>query len=187
MDTQSAAGSLSALQSRCDTGSCSSDDSEVDEVDRQAATSSRLPSLPAVKRSELQRDRVPRTNKEPEKRRRHERKRGDNNPKNVSTFERISKFPGEFFGSRSGKLFCGACSEFLSMNLTTIKTHIRTRKHEGGKARRKRDKLKEVAIADALRADSQKHKQGEMLPEEERVFRVKVVENFLHIQHPLVV
>ena len=63
--------------------------------------------------------------------------------------------------------------------------HIRTQKHEGGKARQEQDRLKEVAITDALRADSQKRKVREMLPEEERLYRVKVVENFLHAGIPL--
>lgn len=160
-------------------------DSSPDELDEDERIESHLRSLPSLKRSELQRDRVTKVNKAPEKRRRHERKRGENNPKNVSTFDRISKFPGEFFESRSGRLYCGACSEFLSMNLTTLKTHIRTRKHEGGKARRKQGKLKEAAITEALRTDSQKHKVGNMLPEEERVYRVKVVDSFLRAGIPL--
>ena len=77
----------------------------LDELDRAQA---HLQSLHAVKRFELQRDRAIKVNKKPEKRRRHERKRGENNPKNVSALARISKFPAEYLESRSGKLFCCA-------------------------------------------------------------------------------
>ena len=92
------------MESNEDESDSSSSD-KVDDLDRDQA---HLHLLQAMKRSELQRDRAIKVNKQPEKRRRHERKRGENNPKNVSAFARISKFPGEYLESRSGKLFCCA-------------------------------------------------------------------------------
>ena len=83
----------------------SSSSDKLDELDRAQA---HLHSLQAVKRSELQRDRAIKVNKQPEKRRWHERKKGENNPKNMSAFARISKFPGEYLESQSRKLFCYA-------------------------------------------------------------------------------
>ena len=45
--------------------------------------------------------------------------------------------------------------------------------------------MKEVAICDALSADSEHHKVGEMLPEEQRMFRLSAVESFLSAGIPL--
>ena len=97
----------------------------------------------------------------------------------------MNKFPGEFLEFLSGRLFCGACSEFVSTKLTTVKTHLTTKKHAAGKETRRKLRLKEVTIAQALKQDQQAHKVGEMLPEELRTFRVQVVESFLSAGIPL--
>ena len=93
-----------------------------------------------VQRSEIQRERSVKINKAPEKRRRQQRKRGENNLKNVSAHTRITQFAGNYFETRSGRLFCGCCSEYLSTKLTTLKTHVRTKKHEAGNRQRASDK-----------------------------------------------
>ena len=137
-----------------------------------------------VQRSALQRERSVKVNKTAAKKR-HHRKRGENNPKNVSVHDRLGKFPGEFLENRSGCLFCGACFEFVSTKMATIKSHLLTKKHLAGKERRRKDRLKEVSIKEALKRDSQIHKVGEMLPDEQRVFRLEVVESFLAAGIPL--
>ena len=57
-----------------------------------------------------------------------------------------------------------------------------TLEHEswGGKAEHKESRTKDVAMAEALSSDSRKHHFGEMLPEEECVYGVKVIENCLN-------
>lgn len=81
-----------------------------------------------VPRASIQRERVVATNPDPLKRRRQQTKRGANNPKNVSPQDRLRAFPNEYLELRSSRLFCGACAEFLSTNLTTVRTHIKTKK-----------------------------------------------------------
>ena len=55
----------------------------------------------AVKRAELQRDRTRKVNQALLNRRwRHEKKRGENNPKGISAFNRITKYSGQHVESR---------------------------------------------------------------------------------------
>ena len=113
-----------------------SDNSES-ESDHGASTSSAalIANRHSVKRAAIQRDRFVAKNQDPPKRCHQQVKRGWNNPKTVSVQERILAFPREYFEQRKGQLFCGACEEFVSLKLTTVKTHIRTAKHVAGKKR----------------------------------------------------
>ena len=142
----------------------------------------------SVRRSSIQRNRSVGTNAELGKAKNHRQKakRGANNPPRVCVHERIAAFPNEYFQFRSSKLFCAACSEFVSMKLTTIRTYVKTMKHTEGKKRRQSSQGKQVGIAEALKSvDKVNHPMGEMLPEEQRVFRVEVVESFLRGGIPL--
>lgn len=150
------------------------------EWDDSASRSTTTSSQHTVKRSSIQRDRAVATNPEPPKRQRQQTIRGKNNVKTVSVAERILAFPREYFEYRTGQLYCGACSEFVSTKLTTLKTHVRTMKHVAGKKRLECSKVKQTSIAHALKEqDKAAHAVGEMLPEEQRVFRTEVVESFL--------
>ena len=176
-------------------GSSEEDDSESSSRSKGAiqpispnvgpAESPRQQTLTFVPRAAIQRERSVKVNRKPPRKSRHRKKRGENNPKNISVNERVSKFPSEFLEYRSGRLFCGACSEFVSTKLTTIKSHLLTKKHKAGKESRRKLRLKELTIAQALKQESHAHKVGEMLPEEHRAFRVHVVESFLAAGVPL--
>ena len=103
--------------------------------------------------------------------------------KNVSVRMKISQFFRNYFELRSGRMFCAACSEFVSTKMATVETHIRTKSTIYiGLRRRVYDRTKDVTIRDALNAGAQRHKVGEKLPNDQRVFRLSVVETFLYAE-----
>ena len=62
----------------------------------------------------------------------------------------------------------------------TISTHLKTKRHELGKQRLKNERAREEGIRTVLsRQDALHHPKGEKLPEQLRIFRVKVVETLL--------
>ena len=56
-------------------------------------------------------------------------------PSNVSISDRVREFPGEHLCRNLGKLFCNACREPISVKKSVISQHIKSAKHERGKAR----------------------------------------------------
>ena len=54
-------------------------------------------------------------------------------PQSISPTTRVKEFPGENLGISSGKLFCRACRETLSVKKSVITQHIRSAKHSQGK------------------------------------------------------
>ena len=134
-----------------------------------------------MKRAELQRDRTRKVNQALLNRRwRHEKKRGENYPKGISAFKRITKFPGQLRKPWCGKLCCGACCELLPMNLTTITKHIGTRKLDWDrKAQHKESRTKNVAMAEAPSSDFRKHHVGKCCLRRS-TYCVKVIENCLN-------
>ena len=78
------------------------------------------------------------------------------------------------------KLFCLACREELSVKNSVIGVHIKLTKHNTRKEKLKSKKNKEIEIAEALKAqNSVIFPKGESLPDNQQVYRVKVVRNFL--------
>ena len=118
------------------------------------------------------------------------RKSGASNqtdPKTVSPADRLKQFPGEFLEVRHGKLFCVACREELSLKKSTVKTHIYSgNKHKDAKDRLAKKEARERDIADSLVIyDKAEQPAGTSVSMSERVYRVKVVENFLKAGIPL--
>lgn len=108
-------------------------------------------------------------------------------PKTVSPAYRLKQFPGEFLEVRRGKLFCVACREELSLKKSTVKTHIYSgNKHKDAKDRLAKKEARERDIADSLVIyDKTEQPAGTSVSMSERVYRVKVVENFLKAGIPL--
>ena len=108
-------------------------------------------------------------------------------PKTVSPSTRAKEFPGECLEVRQGKLFCAACREELSLKKSTVKNHISSgNKHSDAKARLARKEARERDIAQSLVAhDKEEQPAGTSVSMAERVYRVKVVENFLRAGIPL--
>ena len=80
----------------------------------------------------------------------------------------------------SGKLFCLACREELSTKKNTLELHIKVAKHVKGKEALTSKQTSELSIVKVLkRYDKSAHPVGETLPDSTRVYRVKVVSEFL--------
>ena len=86
----------------------------------------------------------------------------------------------------SGKLFCNACQETLSVKKSVLIQHVKSVKHISGKERLASKQARERNIADMLRKyDKDEHHIGETLSEEVRIYRIKVVTSFLKAGVPL--
>ena len=83
-------------------------------------------------------------------------------------------------------MFCVACHEELSLKRSIIRNHIQSQKHVAGKASLKQKVGREQDIANALEKHNNKeHLQGETLPMQQQVYRVKVVTALLKAGIPL--
>ncbi len=99
----------------------------------------------------------------------------------MSASQRVSEFPQDCLTVSSSKLFCVACREELSLRKGVIANHVASTKHKNGKERLTLKEAKERDIAKALvESDKDCHPVGETLPEEQRVYRVKVLKTFSH-------
>ena len=109
-----------------------------------------------------------------------------NDPKKVSAADRVKQFPNEHFNLSSGKLFCLACREELSTKKSILELHIKAAKHVKGKEALISKQTSELSIVEALkRYDKSVHPVGETLPDSTRVYRVKLVSEFLKAGIPL--
>ena len=110
-----------------------------------------------------------------------------NKPKSVSAKDRVNEFPDECLTvDRSGKLFCSACREELSLRKNIITNHTACKKHKTSKEKAKTSKAKDQDIIDSLRIyDAEYHPVGETLPMSQRVYRLKVLKTFLCAAIPL--
>ncbi len=107
-------------------------------------------------------------------------------PKGVTPAQRVREFPGESLSVSSNKLFCVACREEVALKLSIIKGHVGSSKHTDGKARLQLKEAREKNIASSLQGyDEEVHARGETLPEQHRVYRVKVLMTFLRAGIPL--
>lgn len=104
----------------------------------------------------------------------------------VSAADRVKQFPNEHFNVSSGKLFCLACREELSTKKSILELHIKAAKHVKGKEALISKQTSELSIVEALkRYDKSAHPVGETLPDSIRVYRVKLVSEFLKAGIPL--
>ena len=134
--------------------------------------------------SELARKR--KVDKNPPKGKKKSRGSCVSNPKTITPQQRVNQYKNEFFSVSNKKLFCQACRDELSVKSSIIAAHIKSAKHSNGKVRLMSQKSREKEIAEALKEqDSTLHPKGESLPDEQRIYRVKVVRNFLSAGVPL--
>ena len=108
------------------------------------------------------------------------------NPKSVSPTQRVKENPDESLTVSNGRLFSRACREELSLKSSSVKSHLRSTKHQERKTKRHSIELQERDIAIALATYSKEvHNKGESLPLDMQVYRVKVVSAFLRAGVPL--
>ena len=72
-------------------------------------------------------------------------------PQSVSASQRVREFAGENLSVLSGKLFCSACRETLSVKKSVLIKHVKSVKHATGKERLVSKQARERNIADMLR------------------------------------
>ena len=107
-------------------------------------------------------------------------------PKSVTPSQRVREFDKEALVVSHGHLFCSACREQLSVKRSVIKNHVQSVKHENSKKRLEKKEARERDIADSLtKYNKQIHPRGETLPQQQQVYRVKVVSAFLKAGVPL--
>ena len=107
-------------------------------------------------------------------------------PKSVSPSQRVKENSDQSLTVSSGRLFCTACREELSLKSSSVKSHVRSTKHQERQSKRHSKELKERDIATALTTYSNEvHNRGETLPVDMQVYRVKVVSTFLCAGIPL--
>ena len=68
-------------------------------------------------------------------------------PRSVSASQRVSEFAGENLSVLSGKLFCNACRETLSVKKSVLIQHVKSVKHATGKERLESKQARERNIA----------------------------------------
>ena len=107
-------------------------------------------------------------------------------PKRDYPAQRVREFPTESFTVSHSRLFCSACREQLSLKRSVVKNHIECMKHRNAKERLAKNGARERDIASCLKKfNQQEHQKGETLPEQQQVYRVKVVSTFLKAGVPL--
>ena len=107
-------------------------------------------------------------------------------PASIGPAKRMREFPNEPFTVSAGNLFCSACRDEVSLKISTIRSHIKSNKHQCGQEAVARREAWERDIVDAPEDyNKQAHPAGETLPKAQRVFRVKVVKSFLRVGTPL--
>lgn len=98
----------------------------------------------------------------------------------------MKEFPAEPLTVSHGNLFCSACREQLSLKRSILKNHVESQKHQKCKERLARKDKRELDIASSLKKyNDEVHPRGETLPEQQQVYRVKVVQTFLKAGIPL--
>lgn len=136
-----------------------------------------LDRLRAPKRADISRKRKLRTNLPPVGKRRSTTC-SLSDPKSTTPLQCVKEFPDESLTTSSGKLFCTAGRECLSLKLSIITNHVKSVKHSQGKKLKKRE-ARERDIVQALKKhNTDAHLEGETLPIEQQVHRVKVISVF---------
>lgn len=93
-----------------------------------------------------------------------------------------SEFAREELTVSLGRLFCKACREHLSVKRSTVMNHVKSIKHVNSQDKLKTKQTREINLATALkRYDESVRPVGETLPEEQRVYRIKVLTTFMKI------
>ena len=107
-------------------------------------------------------------------------------PKGITPSQRVSEFPGEQLVVSAGKLFCRACKETLCLKHSFILNHTKSSKHVAGKQALSTKQARERDLAAALeKHHAETNRKGETLPEEQKVYRARVVMAFMEAGIPL--
>ena len=142
--------------------------------------------LKAPTASDLSRKRKIARNPAPVGKRRAKSTNSQSNPRTIKPQQRVTEYPKEPFTVASGKLFCQGYCEELPLKKSSIEYHIKSGKHDDGKKKLQKRKANDLDIAQSLmKYNKEVHGQGETLPEQQQVFRVKVVKSFLQAGVPL--
>ena len=122
----------------------------------------------------------------PPKGRKRARGPHSSDPKSVTPQQRLKKYPNECLTVSHGKLFCLACREELSTKSSVIVNHIKSVKHNSGKNALKSKQNKDLELVEALKSyEGSENPHGEMPPDQQRLYRVKVLRTFLTAGVPL--
>ena len=81
------------------------------------------------------------------------KRRGNSDTTKVPIDERVKQFPGENLIVRERKLFCSGCREIISSMKSVLKIHISSKKHQNGKEKLEKSKLKDQTIIEAFRRE----------------------------------
>ncbi len=166
------------------TGSSSCKDLELAPTTVTATTF--LEKLRCPNSAEIGRKRKVRCNQLPPSGTRRGKARSTHDPKSVVPLQRVGEFPNELLTVSAGRLFCSACREELSLKTSVIRYHLKSDKHQEGKKRRTKKECRERDIADALTKHNEStHQEGESLPIDQQVYRVKVASTFLRAAVPI--
>ena len=98
----------------------------------------------------------------------------------ASASDRQREYPNQHFAVVSGRLRCNACSETLALKKSSLDKHIKSNKHTKGISRILKDKKESQSIIQCLnKMDNRDHPSGSTLPQDMRLFRFEIVQNFL--------
>ena len=151
----------------------------------ESGTISLLDRLRSPTASDLARKRKVHCNP-PTGKRRSSGRHGMQEPK-IKPSQRVSEFPNEELTvSALGRLFCKACRETLSLKRSTVANHVKSTKHQQSKGKLQKKEAREKDIASALkRYDETTQPKEQTLPDEQRIYRVKVMMAFLRAGIPI--
>ena len=92
----------------------------------------------------------------------------------------MREFHSESLTESNDKLFCQARQEELSLKKCIVSAHLQFAKHKSGKKQQAEKEKQQIDRAEALRAsNADLHSKGETLPQDQRVYHIKVVRTFL--------
>ena len=104
----------------------------------------------------------------------------------VSPSQRVKEFPSEELSISLGRLFCNACRETISVKRSTVLNHVRSVKHGESKAKLNSRQAKDINLVSALKKyDGDKNPVGQTLPDNQRLYQVKVVKAFMRAGIPI--
>ena len=72
--------------------------------------------------------------------------------KRKSVLERVDEFRDKMLERRDGRLFCGACQNWLRKKKSNVAAHVKSMKHPKSKEDRRRERLKEQSLRESLKA-----------------------------------
>ena len=119
-----------------------------------SSPASLLSRLRTPTQSELMRKRKVRVNAPPHT---GEKPTCSTDPKGVSAAQRGKEFAGEMITVSTGKLFCSACREELSLKHSIIKGHVQSAKHAQHKKQLAEKRSREHDISKAFKAYEQEY------------------------------